>query len=461
MAEQPPYPPAPLPDPNNGGHFLKRFLRARRSWLDLVNSKSYSMKMGEVRGPLTTLYIPNEPPLVRRVMQDERTSFPKDRRYWSLIEPMVGLSILNSDGAEWERQRRMIDPAFEGARMKLLFPMMRECADAMATRIDGLAGGVFEVDPETTHVTADIILRALISLPLVDEDARLLHHHFKIFCASLPVQTSLALGRLPAWLGVFFGARRGRRSALAMRGLLETRIRPRWEAFRAGNPGPQQDILAGLLVARDEPTGHVFAFSELVDHVAMLFLAGHETSASALAWAIYLVASHPEIQERMAAEVATEIGDRPIEFADLKRLRFILDVFRETLRLYPPVGFLPRMAACPVTMRDKAIKAGCPVMIAPWLLGRHRKHWQHADHFDPDRFRRGEENEAIASMYLPFGSGPRVCIGMALALQEATLILATLVRRFRFAAIPGDAPLPVGRLTVRSERGIRVTVTRR
>ncbi len=454
----------PVPDAMRVGACpFSRFLRTRRSWLDHVSARSYNMLMGEVRLPFTRLFMPNEPGLVRRVLVDERPAFPKDRRYWSLLDPLMGRSILNSDGPAWERQRRMIDPAFEQARLRIVFPHMADAAAGMLARVGSAAAadGRLLADAETTHVTADIILRALISRPMGDAEARRLYDDFRIYTEALPRQTSVALGRVPAWIAWMMPFTGGRRAARAIRRRLEDWVRPRFDAHRAGAPGPEQDILAGLLDAQDPEDGGRFAFSEVVDHLAMLFLAGHETSATALAWAIHLVATHPGVQERMVAEVAAEVGDAPIGFADLKRLRYVLAVFRETLRLYPPVGFLPREAAVATTMRDKPIAAGCPVMVSPWLIHRHRRIWDRPDHFDPDRFLAGGEAEGRANAYIPFGMGPRMCMGAAFALQEAVLILASLVRRFHITPEPGHRPYPVGRLTIRTRDPLPVRVAER
>ncbi len=456
--------PPPMPDAIRPGTCIfANILRARRSWLDLLSEKSYGMLMGEMRLPLKRLYMPNEPSLVRRVMVEDRASFPKDRAYWSLLDPVTGESILNSDGPAWERQRRMIDPAFEQARLKLVFPIMADAAQGMLARVASAAagGGRLGVDAEMTHITADIILRALISLPMGDAEAQKLYDDFHIFTRSLPTQTALALTRVPRWLGwpLLFG--RGRRAARRIRARLEAHVRPRFAAHRAGSPGPQQDILAGLLNAVDPVDGSRFTFSEVVDHLAMLFLAGHETSAAALTWAVHLIATHPEVQERMVAEIAAEVGDGPIGFADIKRLRYVLAVFRETLRLYPPVGSLPRVAATGTRMRDKTIAPGCPVLVLPWLVQRHRRIWDRPDQFDPGRFLAGGEAEDKTGAYLPFGMGPRACIGMAFALQEGVLLLSLLVRRFRLEPEPGHRPYPVGRLTIRTREPLPVRVCER
>jgi cytochrome P450 len=203
----------------------------------------------------------------------------------------------------------------------------------------------------------------------------------------------------------------------------------------------------------DPVTGAAFGTAEMVDQVAIFFLAGHETSASALAWALYLLATHPEAQDRVAAEAA---GLRA-EFGTVGSLRFTRDVFREALRLYPPVPMLVRETTVPEAFRGRDVPPGAQVVISPWHLHRHERLWDRPDDFDPDRW----AGEVPAGGYLPFSRGPRVCPGAGFAMLEGTLLLAHLVRAFRFEAVEGRAPVPVAHLTVRAKDGIWLRVDRR
>ena len=199
---------------------------------------------------------------------------------------------------------------------------------------------------------------------------------------------------------------------------------------------------------------------ELVDQVAMLFLAGHETSASALSWSLFLISKCPEIQERLHQETCSVLGGREPEFKDVSRHRQIRNVFRETMRLYPPVGFLTfRKSINSQRLQDREIPDGSPVVVSPWLVHRHGELWERPDEFDPDRFDGGLDQPSCA--YIPFGQGHRICIGAAFAMQEAMLILASLVRRYRFTPAPGPDPEPTSRLTIRSLDGISLCVWKR
>lgn len=447
----------------------RMFFSKRRSWLDALYARSYHMKMGEVHLPGVDLYMVNEPSLVRRVMVEEASSFPKHEMLGDALRPLLGDSIFTTNGEVWRRQRALMDPSFEAARIRHVFGRMREAAEAMAARLRQVPEGAeHDVEIEMTHVAADIILRTILSQPLDSAAARQIFEAFARYQALAPRLMMPAFFGL-RWLRPWWQIRRSRRAATEIRSLLAGLIRPRFDAARAGRASEDGDILATLLRVRDDRTGKGFDFDELVDQVAMLFLAGHETSASALSWALHLLAHCADVQQRLHEEAARSFDPASEDPGALKDLTLTRNVFREALRLFPPVGFLARESAKGCQMRDKQVAAGASVVVSPWLIQRHRDLWARPDEFDPDRYDAesapggGELSvrESLRRAYLPFGMGPRVCIGAAFAQQEATLILATLAREFRFEPVPGHVPQPVGRLTIRAENGIRLRVFQR
>jgi cytochrome P450 len=354
-----------------------------------------------------------------------------------------------------------MDPAFAQARLAVAFPVMRAATQAMMERLAALPDGAeHDLEVEMTHVTADIIFRTIFSVPMEGADARRIFDAFARFQAIAPrlLLPSIYGAR---WLVWPWDAWRSRRAAQEIRGLLEKLIQPRFEAQRAGQASLHSDILQSFMEATDTATGSPFSFDELVDQVAMLFLAGHETSASALTWAAHLLANSPDVQQRAHAEVIQQVGERELELTDVKPLELTRNVFRETLRLFPPVGFMARQAASGCTLGKKPVPQGATVVVAPWLIQRHRDLWSEPDAFDPDRYSEGATRESLRQAYLPFGMGPRVCLGAAFALQEATLILASLLRRYELTAVQGHVPQPVGRLTIRSANGVRLRLHRR
>lgn len=419
------------------------------------------MQMGEVHFAGLDLYMLNEPALVKKVLVEKSDDFPKNELLGHALRPLLGNSIFTTNGVQWVRQRAMMDPAFSMARMSIALPVMCEAIEAMANRLCVFPdGSVQNIEIEMTHVTADIIFRTIFSTSLTETDA---HRVFSAFSRFQSLAPRLLLPEIFGirWLVWPWDAWRSRKAATEIRQLLESMIRPRFDAHRNGCPGGEQDILAALLDSREPETDTPFSFDELVDQVAMLFLAGHETSASALTWALYLVAQSPDIQDRLHLEVVVSNSSASSCSPDIRRLNLARNIFRETLRLFPPVGFLARQSnkACP--MRDKSVEARASVIVSPWLIHRHRDFWTQPDAFNPDRYQDDQSRDALQKAYLPFGMGPRVCMGAAFAMQEATLVLASVVRHFRLEALPEHVPQPVGRLTIRSANGVWLRLHRR
>ena len=212
------------------------------------------------------------------------------------------------------------------------------------------------------------------------------------------------------------------------------------------------------MVTAESLKGDRFDTDEMVDQVAIFFLAGHETSASALAWALLMLALYPKVQEKVAAEAAS-LGDAP-EFSAVTKLRYTRDVFREVLRLYPPVPMLVRENTCPEDFRGRKVAPGAQVVLSPWHLHRHERIWERPDEFDPDRWKTEANRACARDAYMPFSAGPRVCTGAGFAMVEGVLLLGMLARALRFEPV-GEPPVPVAHLTVRARDGIRLQVSRR
>ena len=378
-----------------------------------------------------------------------------------MLELLLGDSIFVSNGEVWKRQRRMMDPAFEGVRVKVVFDLMMQAADALFARFDKIADGSdTAIDIEMTHVTADIIFRTIFSKPLEAEEARIIYDAFNRFQEAAFAHGMTRHIGMPNWVS-FFGYRKARKAAQEIRAVLDPIIKRRYDAWHSGDKGDYNDILQSLISVTDPVTGTQFDLRELCEQVAMLFLAGHETSASALSWALYLLSMDQEVQERMHAETVEVLDARALTFSDIRKLDITRNVFMEALRLFPPVAFLPRVVEKTCPMRNKTVPAGSIVSVSPWLMQRHRRYWQEPDTFDPDRFDRPETVEPQRHCYMPFSKGPRVCLGAAFAQQEGAIILAGLVRRYKFEPVPGFVPRPAGRLTVRSINGIHLRVSKR
>ena len=417
------------------------------------------------RGKIRTLFTVRTPELIKEVLVRRAEDFPKSALMDDMLRALTGYSIFVSNGEAWKRHRRLMDPAFEGARIRDVFPMMLDAVDACVARLHEAAsesartGEPVAVDVEMTHYAADVIFRTIYSEPMDGAEARRFFKAFNVFQEIAYAHGMLKLAKVPTFL--LPGHWRAKKAAKVIREILGAPLKRRLEKVKRGEPTPDKDILSTLLTTVDPVTGTKFDGDELLDQIAMLFLAGHETSATAIAWALYLLANAPDFQDRVRAEAAAAYGDQRPAFSHMRRLPLTRDVFREAMRLYPPVAVVARDAAKPEQMMNRTIAPGAVIFVSPWLMHRHTKHWDKPDVFDPDRFETPNGEEGLKTAYLPFSMGPRVCAGASFALQEAVLLLSEVVRRFEFKPMPGHVPDPVARLTLRSANGIPLFVTPR
>lgn len=444
-------PPYPVPHRSRSS-LIRRFFRGWNSWIHVLFEKSYTMKMGEIHVPNMSFYIANDLPEIKRILSDTTRVFPKHRFLRDVLAPLIGESLFSANGDEWERQRKMIDPAFSHAALANVFPCMASAVTDLLTRLRDIdLSQPVAIDPLMTHVAADIIYRSLFSISLGVDDARQIHDAFARYQRQAQSASMLRLYRLPS-----FGTRgRAEAAAARIRDVFGPVVQARFDAFVDPPITEPADILDSILAARDAETGKRFSVSEVMDQVSTIFLAGHETAASTMAWALYLLAECSHLQERLYHE-AGEAFTQGVTYASMTHLPATRNVFKEALRLYPPLGFIIREASCPVEMRDKQIDTGSMLVVSPWLLQRNSNHWDDPHAFDPDRFDSAAGKIAARNAWLPFGKGPRVCIGAGFAQQEALLVLSGMVRTFHLSAIPSDKPEPVSRLTLRSRRGIRL-----
>ncbi|MEO1191320.1 MAG: cytochrome P450 [Pseudomonadota bacterium] len=404
-------------------------------------------------------YSIRDPAVARTVLVERAADFPKSRIMYAMLSPLVGNSVFVSNGETWRKQRVVMDRAFEAARLRDAFPKMLEASQSLVERLEEPAaqGALVPIESEATHAAADIIFRTIFSEPIDGESAEALFQAFTGFQRLAYVQDIISLTGLPLWSmpGRLRSWRRARKIRAALGKLLDRRL----AAVAAGDAVPEDDILANLLKSKDPDSGAPLDRGYLLNEIATLFLAGHESSAAAMGWSLYLLARSPEAQERARAEVRAVLGEREPTFADMSKLTFLRDVFRETLRLYPPVANVARDTTKEEQLGKWSLGPGAPVFVRTWQLQRHPEIWPEADRFDPDRWQCPYAKKAQKQAYFPFSAGPRVCSGAAFAMLEAALVLALLLRRYRFLPPEGAAPpQPTVRLTLRSAKGIDLRV---
>jgi len=307
-----------------------------------------------------------------------------------------------------------------------------------------------------SHLTADIICRTIFSQTLSSNIARDVFEDFLIFERSVASVNLKQLIFGKPWAKVSQPA-----SVLAacqrIRDHIGTMLDP-----RLNNPqrSGSDDIVAAVMAARDSQTGQPFSREELIDQIGVFFLAGHETTASVLTWVFFILSQQPEVADRIANDVNDLTKDGGLQYDHIRQLPYIKNVFREVLRLYPPITFIPRVAERATRIGNKRVKRGAMIMISPWTAHRNHLLWKNPDRFNPQRFDAAEQ-ASDEGTHMSFGVGPRVCVGASFATTEAILIIAKLAQRYQFHAREADRVRPVARLTTRPAEEIHMTATQR
>jgi cytochrome P450 len=444
--------PASRPDKVSLWRYLRLF---RADILSAQPARLYRAWMAEFRTPFFRSYLVNDPSVIKQVLDARPDAFPKSDRISAGLRPLLGNSVFLTNGDIWKRQRRIIDPAFEGGRLRDTFPAMWAAGEAAVARLAPLAtGNPVEIEAETSHAAADVIFRTLFSIPIENEIATGVFQAFKAHQRSQPILNLAAFVPGPRWMPRFFRGET-KRTARTIRELIGDLTAARLKEIEAGNA--PDDLATKIMTTVDPVTGQKFDVDEMVDQVAIFFLAGHETSASALSWALYLLAMFSDWQDKVAEEAQTLAP----HFGTLSRLRITRDVFREALRLYPPVPMMVRETTGTENFRDREIPPGSQIVLSPWHLHRHERIWDNPDGFDPARWSTENGRTSGREAYMPFSSGPRVCTGAGFAMAEGVLLIAMLLRDYRFDVVPDQVPVPVAHLTVRSRDGIWLRISRR
>lgn len=452
-----PLPPKPASRPEKTS--LWRYMRLfRKDILSAQPAKLYRAWMAEFRTPFFHSFMINQPELITEVLKKRPDDFPKSNRIGEGLRPLLGNSVFLSNGETWKRQRRMIDPAFEGGRLRDIFPAMWAAGEACVDRLADTTGRPVEIEEQTSHLAADVIFRTLFSIPITHHVAADVFGQFREYQRTQPILNLAAFVPIPAWMPRF-RRNKTKTTAKAIRGLIGQLTTDRMAEIAAGTA--PDDLATKIMTTRDPITGAVFDTEEMIDQVAIFFLAGHETSASALAWTLYLLATHPEVQEALAEEAEAVLGAGTPDFAMVGKLRRARDVFRESLRLYPPVPMMVRENACPERFRKRDVPKGSQIVLSPWHLHRHERLWERPDEFDPDRFQTENGKTCLRTAYIPFSAGSRVCPGAGFAMVEGPLLLAMLIRAYRFTPLKDRVPVPVAHLTVRAKDGIWLQIEKR
>lgn len=423
---------------------------ARRNVLSII--PEIAVKQPMVSGKMgKRWHMVMDPTAIREMLLDRVDDYPKSLVTKNLLRPAIGDSLFIAEGAHWRWQRRAVAPAFSHRNMLNLSPIMTAAAQRSADRIAAAGPRAINMLDEMVTSTFDVISDVTFSGgDGFDRDA--VHRAIDDYIAEAGKLSLFDILGLPDWLPRPGRAMSGR-ALKDMKRIADGAIDARAER----GPSDTPDLLDLLLDGTDPKTKRQMNTAELRDNLLTFIVAGHETTALTLSWALYLMGFDQAVQQKARAEAQTVLQGRAATGADVENLPYIRQIIDETLRLYPPAGGISRTAQRNDTLCGREVRPGDTVMVPIYALGRHQQLWDQPDVFDPDRFKDRKAIDRYA--YLPFGDGPRICIGASFAQQEAVIILATLLSRFRFTPVAGKSPEPVMILTLRPEGGVWLTAT--
>jgi cytochrome P450 len=399
----------------------------------------------------------SDPTAIRRVLMDNTQNYQKDWLTRRVLSAGLSNGLLTAEGQQWKMQRRALAPLFARRTVMSFSAGMIDAATAVVERLKKRDGEISDIAVEVTRVTLEVLERTMFSdgLGRDTEDIRIaMKHYFE------------AIGRLDLFDVLGLPAAVPRLSRWKVRPMLrlfdsaiDAIVATRRRRLAQEPDAVPRDILTLLLEARDPETGEALSEIEVRANILTFIVAGHETTANTIAWTLYLLSQSPEWRSRVQAEADRELdGDVDGLAERLIETRAVID---ETIRLYPPLAAISRAARGPDELAGQPIRRGTMVVIAPYVLHRHRTLWSDPDCFDPSRFLDGARDRIDRFAYLPFGVGPRICIGASLALQEAAIVVATVTRNFTLEVAPGHAVWPMHRVTIRPDGGLPMIARRR
>lgn len=423
---------------------------ARRNVLEIIPEICTKQPIVSGKTAIVKWHMVMDPTALRRVLLENLDNYPKSNVTKNILEPAIGDSLFIAEGAHWRWQRRAASPVFSHRNVQNLAPVMTLAAERSIDRVAAHSGKAMDLFEEMVSATFEVISDVTFS---GDDsfDRDVAHKAIEDYIDSVAKVSILDIIGVPTWV-----PRPNR--AFSDRILKQTKALADAAVDRRKIDGAREipDLLDLLLDGEDPKTKRQMSTAELRDNLLTFIVAGHETTALTLSWALYLLAFDNGIQDKLRAEVSSVLCGRTATADDVENLPYSRMVVDETLRLYPPAAFLSRTAQAPDELCGRPVSKGDTVMLPVYALHRNEVLWDDPDSFRPERFADPKSIDRYA--YLPFGNGPRVCIGAQFALQEAVIILASLVQKFKFTPVKGKDPKPVMILTLRPDGGVWLNV---
>jgi len=444
-----PLPLRPVPLDGEPGA-LTLFRLMRRDLLAMWTAETYELEFFGRRFLWRHTFVANSPDTVEHVLVTRGENYLRKSPYMrKALEMLVGDGLITSDGELWRRRRAMQAPAFSAANLRRFGATMTACAEELREQWRARGAGPVLAHAEMARLTAEVIGRAAFGDSLGAERTARLAHGFSAYQAAVEQFDLGAFFGLPSWFLRTPQWRSAQRGAAEVHAIVDEVVRK-----RLGEAPDGSDLLGLLLQAHESRVPGGLTDEQVRNEASVIFLAGHETAANALAWTWYLLALHPRAEARLHEELAHVLGGRVARWEDVPALKFTRAVLEESMRLYPPLPVLSRECIAEDEIRGRRIPKGSIVTVAPWLLHRHAKLWEHPHEFVPERFTAEWPTRHAKFAYLPFGAGPRVCLGAAFAMNEVVISLATLAQAFVLRLDPGREVGYECRLTLRPAAGL-------
>ena len=399
----------------------------------------------------------SDPAAIRHVLVDNAGNYRKGVLQTRVLRPGLGNGLLTAEGESWRQQRRALAPSFTPRLIEGFQSAMADAAAGLVSRWEKLSpGSRVDVAREMPHVTLDILERTIFSEGLASEPKALVEAVSRYLDTLGRVHPFDALD-LPAFLPRF-GRKSGKDALGPFNVAIDKMIAQRRALLAQGRQGPR-DLLALLLEAEAREGG--LSSDEVRANVATFIAAGHETTANALTWCLFLLGFAPQWRERVEAEIDEVLGEGDLATYRLDRLVLTKAALEEALRLYPPAAVISRQPIEKDIVGGYEVDSRTRVVISPWVLHRHRRLWEAPDRFDPSRFLPPARSRIDRYAYMPFGAGPRLCIGAGFALQESVIVLAAILRRFRLDLVADHEVVPTQRVTLRPRGGLPMRLSPR
>lgn len=408
---------------------------------------TFNTYLGGIQPSLMT----KDPEIIRHVLQKNHRNYIKTPMIFEKLRQFLGNGLLTSEGAYWLQQRRLIQPGFHRQRLTALVEIMdqviKEADDKLQASIQ--KGAPVDVYQMMMHLAFGIVSRSLFSTEVAADKLDFLSYSLTTIQAFLVRQIRQPF--LNPWFKLSGQLKKHIDLSKAADEIILDLIRRRREAT-----GDYDDLLQMLLEARYEDTGEGMTDQQLLEEVNIIMTAGHETSANALSWIFYLLAQHPEIVHRLQKELAMVLGDRPLSFADLPQLVYTSQVIEEGMRLYPPAWVTDRMAIADDEVNGVSIPKDYMAVLVIYALHHDPKYWPEPESFNPDRFDPEKKKQQVPYTYLPFGGGPRLCIGNNFAMMEMQMVLAYFLRKYGLSLVLGQQVEMLPLVTLRPKNGIQI-----